>query len=133
MLSTIANMDSFRSAGNEGAAAVQPSDTVESDSNEAGEVNLGEQEEAQRRSPSNNNNGSQQQQQQHHHCTNNAVKKDDLDREAGINVARIDNRQPGVGPPPVKPKPPTATKPVPHNLPNYERGAGRGGPSAGNR
>lgn len=144
VLSTIANLDSFRlaSAVEQEQEQVVARDTATGNgvlldrsvnSNNAA-VDQGEE----RRTDIN----SQQQPQQHNNCTNNAVnnnKKNELEGEVGItnSVPCSDSRPPNAGPtppPPVKPKPPTATKPVPHNLPNHnytsERGAGRGGPSA---
>lgn len=124
VLSTMANLDAFRVDEGQ-VASVPDADHETVDGNNAPEQVPVTQD---RRSPSS----------QHHqnNCNNNAVnKKDDRkDGDIGIthtsNVPSSETRQ--AGPPPVKPKPPpTATKPVPHSLPNYERGAGRGGPSAG--
>lgn len=156
MLSTIANLDSFRLAEEE---APEPSDTTTTgtlagesagvpavpadvlmgrsgnDTAESGEA-------VERRSPNSGHHNSTTPGGNHHHPTNAVNKKDELET-GGVVVVGINHNSPcsdsrqaaggGGVPPPVRPKPPTATKPVPHNLPNYtsERGAGRGGPSAG--
>lgn len=121
MLSTIANLDAFRL------------DAAEDDENVAERVNqydvdventAGDQRSANSNINNTNNSTatSTASSQQNLTSTNNSVnKKDDLAKESA-------DQEHVALPPPVKPKPPTATKPVPQNLPNYtsERGAGRG-------
>lgn len=142
VLSTIANLDSFRLAAEDDSEQMAISDSaiVTVDSGDGGVVlgNTAENEAVdQRRNPSSINNNNSTAPSSHPNM--NAVNKKDELEEAevavvvGINHNNSSDSRPTGGPPPVKPKPPTATKPVPHNLPNYtsERGAGRGGPSAG--
>lgn len=136
VLSTIANLDSFRLAAEDDSEQMAISDsaivTVDSGDDNVVLGNTAENEAVdQRRNPSNNNNSTAP---SSHPCTNmNAVNKKDELEEAEVAAVVGINHNSDSRPPPVKPKPPTATKPVPHNLPNYtsERGAGRGGPSAG--
>lgn len=125
MLSTIANLESFRLDGTTNLEPLEASDRVVDEEQEENEVaSLVKRETAVRTNPSS---------QQQHPCTNNAVnRKEEIEEGLGINNNSMSScTDSSQQPPPVKPKPPTATKP--HNLPNYtsERGAGRGGPSAG--